>query len=222
MAKRMKKEDPKQEVIKQLLQMYEINSCEDIENALKDLLSSTIKNVLEAELDEHLGYKKSERLGESSNFRNGYKTKKIRSKFGDIKLEVPQDRDSSFEPRIVKKRSKDISSIEQKIINMYAKGMSTRQISETMRDIYGFDVSKDFVSNVTDKILPQIEEWQNRPLSEVYPIILIDAIHYSVKEDNEIRKLAAYIVLGINNDGRKEVLTIEIGSNESAKHWLGV
>ena len=218
----MKKEDPKQEVIKQLLQMYEINSCEDIENALKDLLSSTIKNVLEAELDEHLGYKKSERLGESSNFRNGYKTKKIRSKFGDIKLEVPQDRDSSFEPRIVKKRSKDISSIEQKIINMYAKGMSTRQISETMRDIYGFDVSKDFVSNVTDKILPQIEEWQNRPLSEVYPIILIDAIHYSVKEDNEIRKLAAYIVLGINNDGRKEVLTIEIGSNESAKHWLGV
>ena len=222
MAKRMKKEDPKQEVIKQLLQMYEINSCEDIENALKDLLSSTIKNVLEAELDEHLGYKKSERLGESSNFRNGYKTKKIRSKFGDIKLEVPQDRDSSFEPRIVKKRSKDISSIEQKIINMYAKGMSTRQISETMRDINGFDVSKDFVSNVTDKILPQIEEWQNRPLSEVYPIILIDAIHYSVKEDNEIRKLAAYIVLGINNDGRKEVLTIEIGSNESAKHWLGV
>lgn len=212
----------KQELIKQLLQMYEINSCEDIEEALKDLLGSTIKGILEAELSEHLGYEKSARGQEKTNYRNGYKTKKVLSKFGDLEIEVPQDRQSSFEPQIVSKRNKDISSIDSKIINLYAKGMSTRQISETMQDIYGIEVSRDFISRVTDKILPQIEEWQNRPLSEVYPIIFIDAIHYSVKEEQGINKLAAYVVMGINQDGRKEVLTIEIGTNESAKYWLSV
>ena len=135
---------------------------------------------------------------------------------------VPQDRKSTFEPQVVKKRQKDISDIDQKIISMYAKGMTTRQISETIEDIYGFETSESFISDVTDKILPQIEDWQNRPLDEVYPILYIDAIHYSVRDNGIIRKLAAYVILGINAAGKKEVLTITIGDNESAKYWLSV
>ena len=118
-------------------------------------------------------------------------------------IDVPQDRKSTFEPRIVKKRHKDISDIDQKIISMYAKGMTTRQISETIEDIYGFETSEGFISDVTDKILPQIEDWQNRPLDEVYPILHIDALHYSVRDNGVIRKLAAYVILGINAEGKK-------------------
>ena len=141
---------------------------------------------------------------------------------GSMKIEVPQDRKSTFEPQIVKKRQKDISDIDQKIISMYAKGMTTRQISDTIEDIYGFETSEGFISDVTDKILPQIEDWQNRPLDDVYPIIYIDAIHDSVRDNGIIRKPAAYVMLGINKDGIKEVLSITIGENESSKYWLSV
>ena len=123
---------------------------------------------------------------------------------------------------MVKKRQKDISDIDRIIISMYAKGLSTKQISETLMDIYGFEASEGFISDVTDKILPQIEEWQNRPLSAIYPIIFIDAIHFSVRDDSVIRKLAAYVVLGINLEGKKEVLSLVIGENESSKYWLSV
>lgn len=133
-----------------------------------------------------------------------------------MEIEVPQDRKSTFEPQVVKKRQKDISDID------YAKGMTTRQISDTLEDIYGFEASEGFISDVTDKIMPQIEDWQNRPLSEVYPVLYIDAIHYSVRDNGVIRKLAAYVILGINQDGYKEVLTIEVGENESSKYWLSV
>lgn len=139
-----------------------------------------------------------------------------------MEIEVPQDRKSTFEPKVVRKRQKDISEIDQKIISMYAKGMTTRQISETLMDIYGFEASEGFISDVTDKLLPQIEEWQKRPLSEIYPVVFIDAIHYSVRDNNVIRKLAAYVILGINCEGRKEVLSIHVGENESAKYWLSV
>lgn len=139
-----------------------------------------------------------------------------------MKIDVPQDRKPTFEPQVVKKRQKDISDIDQKIISMYAKGMMTRQISDTINDIYGFEASEGFISDVTDKIIPQIEDWQNRPLSEVYPVLYIDAIHYSARDSGVIRKLAAYVAFGINLDGRKEVPTIEIGENESSKYWLSV
>ena len=142
--------------------------------------------------------------------------------YGSVRLEVPQDRKSTFNPKVVKKRQKDISDIDQKIISMYAKGMTTRQISDTLMDIYGFEVSEGFISDVTDKILPQIEEWQNRPLDDIYPVLFIDAIHYSVRDNGIIRKLAAYVILGISCEGKKDVLTIEVGENESSKYWLSV
>ncbi len=211
----------KRNLIHGLLREYDIETAEDIQDALKDLLCGTVKEMLEAEMDNHLGYGKYERSDET-NYRNGTKPKSVRSKYGEFEVDVPQDRQSSFEPQIVPKRKKDISAIDDKIISMYAKGMTTRQISETIEDIYGFEVSEGMVSDITDRLLPQIEEWQNRPLDEVYPIVFIDAVHFSVRDDGIIRKLAAYVVLGINADGRKEVLAIVIGEKESSKYWLGV
>ena len=211
----------KRNIIQQLLQEYDIETAEDIQDALKDLLGGTIKEMMEAEMDDHLGYQKSER-SDSDDYRNGYKSKRVNSSYGSMDIDVPQDRKSTFEPQIVKKRQKDISGFDQKIISMYAKGMTTRQISETIEDIYGFETSEGFISDVTDKILPQIEDWQNRPLDEVYPILYIDAIHYSVRDNGVIRKLAAYVILGINTEGKKEVLSITVGDNESSKYWLSV
>ena len=213
--------EAKRNIIQQLLQEYDIETAEDIQDALKDLLGGTIKEMMEAEMDDHLGYGKSER-SDSDDYRNGYKSKRVNSSYGSMEIDVPQDRKSTFEPQIVKKRQKDISDIDQKIISMYAKGMTTRQISETIEDIYGFETSEGFISDVTDKILPQIEDWQNRPLDEVYPVIYIDAIHYSVRDNGVIKKLTAYVILGLTCEGRKDVLTISVGDNESSKYWLSV
>ena len=218
---RVQMTEGKRNIIHQLLEEYDIQTAEDIQDALKDLLGGTIKEMMEAEMDNHLGYEKSQR-SDSDDYRNGYKEKQANSSYGSMKIEVPQDRKSTFEPQIVKKRQKDISDIDKKIISMYAKGMTTRQISDTIEDIYGFETSEGFISDVTDKILPQIEDWQNRPLDDVYPIIYIDAIHYSVRDNGIIRKLAAYVILGINKDGIKEVLSITVGENESSKYWLSV
>lgn len=231
MAKREKKPvhhvqmtDGKRAIIQQLLQEYDIETAEDIQDALKDLLGGTIREMMEAEMDDHLGYGKSERIDRTmqTDYRNGTKRKQVNSSYGTLSIDVPQDRDSTFEPQVVKKRQKDISDIDNKIISMYAKGMTTRQISDTLMDIYGFEASEGFISDVTDKLLPQIEEWQNRPLDELYPVLFIDAIHYSVRDNGIIRKLAAYVILGISLEGKKEVLTIEVGQNESAKYWLSV
>ena len=174
----------KRNVIQGLLREYDIQTAEDIQDALKDLLSGTLKEMLE--------------------------------------MDIPQDRQNSFEPQLLPKHRKDISAIDDKIISMYAKGMTVRQISETIEDIYGFEVSEGMVSDITDKLLPKIEEWQNRPLSAVYPIVFIDAVHFSVRNDGVVRKLAAYVVLGINEEGKKEILAITIGENESSKYWLSV
>ncbi|NLM59805.1 MAG: IS256 family transposase [Clostridium sp.] len=222
MARRRKPmSEGKKNIIAGLLQEYDIKSAEDIQDALKDLLGETIQSMLEAEMDDHLGYAPYERAA-NTNSRNGTKSKTIRSKYGESEINVPQDRESSFEPKIVKKRQRDISGIEDKIIAMYAKGLTTRQISEQIEDIYGFEVSEGMVSDITNKLLPEIEEWQKRPLASVYPIVFIDAVHFSVRDNGVIRKLAAYTILGINDEGRKEVLSIQIGENESSKYWLSI
>ena len=211
----------KKNIIAGLMEEYDIETAEDIQEALKDLLGSTIKGMMEAEMDDHLGYEKHER-SDSDNARNGTKTKRVRSNYGEFEIEVPQDRQSTFEPRVVAKRQKDISQIDQKIISMYARGMTTRQISDQIEEIYGFECSESFISDVTDKILQEVNDWQNRPLDAVYPIMFIDAVHFSVREDHQIRKLAAYVILAISADGRKDVISLQIGENESSKYWLGV
>lgn len=219
--KREPMSEGKKNIIAELIEEYDIKTAKDIEDALRDLMGGTIQEMLESELDEHLGYRSYER-SDSSNYRNGKKTKKIRGNLGETEIEVPQDRDGTFEPKVVKKRQKEISGIEQKIISLYAKGMTTRQISDTIEEIYGFEVSDGMVSDITDRLFPQIEDWQNRPLDAAYPIVFIDAVHFSVRDNGQIRKLAAYVILAVSLTGRKEVLSIHIGENESAKYWLGV
>ena len=211
----------KKNIIAGLMEEYDIETADDIQEALKDLLGGTIKGMMEAEMDDHLGYEKHER-SDSDNARNGTKSKRVRSNYGEFEIDVPQDRNSTFEPKVVAKRQKDISQIAQKIISMYARGMTTRQISDQIEEIYGFECSESFISDVTDKILQEVEDWQNRPLDPVYPIMFIDAVHFSVREDHQIRKLAAYVILAISTDGRKDVISLQIGENESSKYWLGV
>lgn len=211
----------KKNIIKSLIEEYDIETADDIQEALKDLLGGTIKSMMESEMTDHLGYEKSERAN-TDNYRNGTKKKSVRSNYGEFELNVPQDRNSSFEPKIVKKHQKDISEIDQKIISMYARGLTTRQISDQIEEIYGFECSESFISDVTDKILQEIDDWQNRPLDEIYPVLFIDAVHFSVREDNRIKKLAAYVILALTLDGRKDVISLQVGENESSKYWLGI
>ena len=211
----------KKNIISALIEEYDIETAYDIQEALKDLLGGTIKSMMESEMDEHLGYENYER-SDNDNYRNGTKRKTVRSNYGEFQIDVPQDRQSSFEPKVVKKRQKDISGIDQQIISMYARGLTTRQISEQIKEIYGFECSEGFISDVTDKILQEIDDWQNRPLDDIYPVLFIDAVHFSVRDDNRIRKLAAYVILAITLDGKKDVISLQIGENESSKYWLGV
>ena len=213
--------EEKKELLVNLIEMYDIKTAADLQDALKDLLGGTIQTMLEQEINEQIKAKE-EADPEYNDSRNGFKDKTLRSSMGEIPIRVPQDRNSDFEPRVVPKYQRDISQIEGKIITMYARGMSTRQIPDQIKDIYGFEVSEGLVTEITNQLLPEIEAWQKRPLSGVYPIVFIDAVVFNVRENNVIRKQAAYIILGISEEGHKEVLSITIGEAESAKFWLSV
>lgn len=221
MARKRRLNENKKNIIASLIEEYDIQTAADVQEALKDLLGGTIQEMMEAELDNHLGYKSYER-SDNPDYRNGTKSKTLRSTVGEIPIAVPKDRDGDFEPKVVPKYKKDISDIESKVISLSAKGLTTRQISSVIEDIYGCEISEGMVSNITDKIMPDIEAWQNRPLSAVYPIVFVDCIHFSVRDEHIVKKLAAYIILGISIDGHKEVLSITVGENESAKFWLSV
>lgn len=198
-------------------------TVDDVHEMLKNLFKDTIQQILEAEMEEHLGYKKHSPEGNNTgNSRNGYSKKTIKTRFGETEISVPRDRNGEFEPRIVRKYETTSNQLEEQIIAMYAKGMSTRDIEEHMRDIYGIDISPTMVSKITDKILPMISEWQSRPLERIYPVVFLDAIHFKVRKDGRIVNKAAYSVLGINMAGQKEVLGIWVGEHESASFWLSV
>jgi len=198
-------------------------SVEDINERLKELFKDTLQAIFEAEIEDHLGYKKHSPKGKNTgNNRNGYHQKTIKTRFGETEVDIPRDRNGEFEPQIVKKYEKNSNQLEEQIIAMYAKGMSTRDIEDHMRDIYRIDVSPSMVSKITDKILPMILEWQSRPLERIYPIVYLDAIHFKVRKENRIINKAAYSVLGVNMAGLKEILGIWVGENESASFWLGV
>ena len=206
-------------ISKMLIEEYQPETVQDLQEALKDLLGDTMEQMLKAELDEHLDYEYGE-TPLSLNTRNGSSKKTVKSSYGNIDLGIPRDREGSFEPQVLKKYEKDISNIENQIISMYAKGMTTRDISSHIKGIYGFGISETMVSKITNKILPTIEEWQNRPLERLYPIVFLDAIHYHVRENNIVVKKAVYIALGYNLEGFKEILGMWVGENESSKYWL--
>lgn len=206
-----------------MMKSGDVKTAFDVEEKLRKSFGKVIKSMLEAEMDQHLGndkYKHEENKQE--NYRNGYSKKKVKSNLGKIELEVPRDRKSEFEPVVVPKHSTDISRLETQIIELYGMGNTTRQISDFVENLYGFGVSAEMVSNITDKIIPDMEEWKSRRLDEVYPFVFIDAIHFNVKTNGVVGKSAAYVVLGVNRTGIKEVLGIYIGESESSKFWLSV
>ncbi len=218
----MEKNNQGKEILKLLQENYNIESAQDLSSALKDMFKGALQEMMNAEFDSSMGYSKYDKKTEKSNYRNGTTKKKLKSEFGEFDFETPRDRNGEFEPKIVPKNTRDVSGIEDKIISLYGRGLTTREINEQIQDLYGIEVSATMVSNITDQIIPEIKEWQERPLDDVYPFVFIDAVHFSVREDNRVVKKAAYIVLGINSSGFKEILGIWIGENESAKYWLGV
>ena len=190
---------------------------------IQRLVGGMLEQILQKEMDEHLGYEKHSPEGHhSGNSRNGRTKKTLKSNFGEIELEVPRDRNSDFEPIAVKKRQRSISSFDDKIISMYAKGMSTRDIQSHMQELYGMEMSPAMISNITEKVVEVAIDWQARTLQCVYPVVFFDAIHYKVKENGKIVSKAAYTCLGIDNEGKKDVLGIWIGESEGAKFWLKV
>lgn len=205
---------------------YLVKDCKttgDIQQKLKRLFAGTIEQMLEAEMEEHLGYSKNAIEGNNSgNSRNGYGKKTIISDYGECEIAVPRDRNGEFEPRVIEKRHTRTNEIEEKILAMYAKGMSQRDIEETIREIYGAEVSQGIVSRITDKIMPAVNEWQNRPLDSIYPVIFFDGIVFNSRKDNKIIKKCIYSVLGINLEGRKEILGVWISENESASFYASI
>ena len=218
----MKENNKGKEILKILQENYEIETAQDLSGAIKDLFKDALQQMMNAEFDSSMGYSKYDKKTEKTNYRNGSTKKNLKSEFGEFEFETPRDRKGEFEPKIVPKNKRDVSDIEDKIISLYGRGLSTREINEQIQDLYGIEVSSTMVSNITDQILPEIREWQNRPLDDVYPIVFIDAVHFSVRQDNQVVKKAAYIVLGVDKEGTKDILGIWIGENESAKFWLGV
>ena len=211
------------EIFKALIEDYGIKDTNDIKDMLKDLMSGTIQTMLKAEIEHELGYaKNSVSEKNTSNSRNGYSKKTVRSEYGNINLDIPRDRNAEFEPQIIPKYQREITGIEGQILSLYAKGMSSRDIEEHLNNLYGIDVSPSMISKITDKIIPEIREWQSRQLEDVYPVVFMDAIHYSVRKEGIVVKKAVYLAIGIDREGRKEVMGFWIGENESSKYWLNI
>jgi transposase-like protein len=221
---RSPEEQARRAKIRELLQESNISSMEDIQNLFKETIAEFMENGLETELDETLGYGRYDyKNKDTDNSRNGHSKKNLRTSFGEVEISVPRDRKGEFDPQLIKKNQTSISQdIEEKIISMYAKGMTTSDIEFHVRDIYGIEISDTTVSRITDKILPTAKEWQRRPLESIYAVVFLDAIHYHVRSEGQIVKKAVYIAIGINMDGRKDVLGMWVGENESAKFWANV
>ena len=211
------------ELLREYIKEQNFTSPNEILNALKDMFRDVLQESLEAEMDEALGYGKYDSSSKSvDNSRNGYSKKTVKTELGPVEINIPRDRNGEFEPKIIPKHQRSVNGIEEKILGLYATGMTTRDISEQVKELYGVDVSAETVSNITNRILPLVAEWQSRPLEKTYSFVFMDAIHYKVREDKQVVIKAAYVVIGVNLDGEKEVLGIWIGANESSKFWLSV
>lgn len=213
------------ELIKEYVKSEKFTNTTDIMESIKSLFADVLNEVLQCEMDEQLGYDKHERTESDDtkkNYRNGSTKRKMKTQLGEVEISVPRDRNGEYEPKIISKYQRNTDGLEDKILSLYAHGMSTRDIQEQIKDLYDIDISSELVSKISEKIIPEVNEWQNRPLEEYYPFIFMDAIHYKIRENHQIISKAAYVVLGVNDDGYKDILGIWVGGNESSKFWLGV
>ena len=229
MTKR-KKDTPEKAAMREMMKTYlkennvDIKSGEDVNSVMRNMMSVLLEGALDEELNEELGYSKYDyRNKETDNSRNGYSSKTMHTSYGDMELEIPRDRKGEFEPQLIRKYQNTVTQdMEEKIISMYAKGMTTGDIESHMKELYDIDISDSTISRITDKILPIVKEWQQRPLEPVYAVVFLDAIHYHVRSEGRIVKKAVYIILWIDMNGRKDVLGMYVGENESAKFWLSI
>ena len=218
------KRDPKTVALAEaIVNAYQPESVEDMNDAIKDLFGPLFESMLKGELNNHLGYSSNDKgPKKDSNRRNGYGKKTLKTSSGEIEINAPRDRDGTFEPQIVPKRTKDISSIENKVLAMYARGMSQRDISATIEDIYGFSVSHEMISDITDAILPEVEEWRNRPLKKCYAFVFVDCLYVTLRSDYETKDCAVYVILGYDLSGHKEILGIWLSESESKNYWMQI
>ena len=221
--------DQREIIIPDLDYQAEVRKCKTMEDVvgknglMQKLFKDIIQQLLEAEMEEHLGRERHERSNEANpNYRNGYSSKTIESSFGEVGLDIPRDRKAQFEPKVVKKYETVCNELDKKIIGLYACGMSVRDIQSEMEELYGIDVSPAMISKITDKVVEAAAEWQSRELDEIYPIVYMDAMHFKVRDDNKIVSKAAYICMALDMKGKKDILGIWIGESEGAKFWLSV
>lgn len=221
-----KKDSPQKAALREMMGAYlkennvKVKDGTDVNSIMRDMMSV----IFEGALDEELGYSKYDyRNKETDNSRNGYSQKTMHTSYGDMELDIPRDRKGDFEPQAIKKYQNTVTQdMEEKIISMYAKGMTTADIESHMKGLYNIGISGSTISRITDKILPIVKEWQERPLEDIYAVVFMDAIHYHVRNEGRIVKRAAYIAIGIDMDGHKDVLGMYVGQNESAKFWLSI
>lgn len=218
-----KKKIINKEVVNELFKEGKLRDVKDVQNLLKEQFKDIINEMLQAEMDEHLGYTKYDYKNKNTdNSRNGNRIKKVKSDYGELEVEIPRDRFSEHDPIVVRKNQRDVSGIEDQVLGMYSMGMSTRDIQNHLNNIYGIEVSPSLVSQITDRIMPIIKEWQVRPLKKMYVHLVMDAMHYKVRQDGKIVNKAVYIIIGTDTDGMKEILGMWIGEQESSKFWLKV
>ena len=214
-----------QELLKEYVKSQQFTSTAEIMTAMKEMFRDVVQTAMEVELDEELGRERCQRAEASDstpNYRNGYSRKTVKTQLGEVDIKVPRDRKGSYEPKIIGKYNRNAEGMEDKILALYACGMSQRDIAEQIQELYGVEISPELVTKITEKIMPEVTAWQNHPLEKVYPFIFMDAIHYKVKEDHRYVTKASYVVLGITMDGRKDILGVWIGEHESSKFWLSV
>ncbi|HAP9123633.1 TPA: IS256 family transposase [Enterococcus faecium] len=219
-----KKRNPDAEKLAESIQnAYQPESVDDMQDALKDVFGPLFEKMLQGELNNHLGYDAhSKEPKEHDNRRNGYGTKTLKTSFGEVAIDVPRDREASFEPELIPKRKRDVSDIEGKVLSMYARGMSQRDIAATVEAIYGFDISHEMISDITDAVLPELEEWQARPLAKCYAFLFVDCMYVTLRENYEAKEYAVYTILGYDLKGNKEILGLWLNQTESKNRWMQV
>lgn len=210
-------------IAKAILEEYKPTTTEEMQNALKDIFGPMFEAMLQGEMDSHLGYESNDRGSKSTaNRRNGYTDKTVKSSIGEIPIRTPRDRDGSFEPQLIPKRAKDVSGIEDKVLSMYARGMSQRDIANTIEEIYGFEISPETISAITDRVVDTAREWQNRPLKKFYTFLFVDCLYVNIRKDMETKSCAVYVILGYDVDGIKDIMGIWIGESEGKHYWMQI
>lgn len=223
MARRKNQNTKGAAIAQAILEQYQPQTKEDMQDAIKDIFGPMFEAMLQGEMDSHLGYGTNDHgHKETANRRNGYTHKNVNTIYGEIPIDVPRDRESSFEPQLIPKRTKDISGIEEKVLSMYGKGMSQRDIADTIEDIYGFEISHETISSITDRVIDTANEWQNRPLKKFYTFLFVDCLYVSVRKDTETRNCAVYVALGYDVNGIKDILGIWIGESEGKHYWMQI